>query len=86
MINNEIEDNEETEELTRSDIIDVINDIKLEAKENHDEYLRDRKNEYYQTTCQTYYMVLDTIRNRIIMKDRDPADYGLGGDLEKEFL
>ena len=50
MINNEIEDNEETEELTRSDIIDVINDIKLEAKENHDEYLRDRKNEYYQTT------------------------------------
>ncbi len=33
-----------------------------------------------------YYEVLDTIKDDIIMGDLDPADYGLGMNLEKRYL
>lgn len=33
-----------------------------------------------------YYEVLDTIKNDLYIDDLDPEEFGLGMDLEKEFL
>lgn len=59
--------------------------------ENADEALQEakaHKNDslYYSARKDVYYEVLDTIKDDIIMGDLDPADYGLGIDLEKRYL
>ncbi len=58
--------------------------------ENADEALSESKtysgDEYYEARKAVYYEVLDTIKDDIIMGDLDPADYGLGMDLEKRYL
>lgn len=58
--------------------------------ENADEALAEAKmhsnDEYYEARKAAYYEVLDTIKDDIIMGDLDPADYGLGMDLEKRYL
>ena len=58
--------------------------------ENADEAVEEAKvhcgDDYYSTRRLVYYEVLDTIKDDIIMGDLDPADYGLGMDLEKRYL
>lgn len=58
--------------------------------ENADEALDEAKahsnDEYYEAKKAAYYEVLDTIKNDIIIGDLDPADYGLGMNLEKRYL
>ena len=58
--------------------------------ENADEAVAEAKthrgDEYYSTRQIVYYEVLDTIKDDIIMGDLDPADFGLGMDLEKRYL
>ncbi len=58
--------------------------------ENADEAVEEAKahrgDDYYSTRQIIYYEVLDTIKDDIIMGDLDPADYGLGMNLEKRYL
>lgn len=58
--------------------------------ENADEALAESKShsgeEYYEARNAVYYEVLDTIKDDIILGDLDPADFGLGMDLEKRYL
>lgn len=69
---------------------DVLKATVARLIENADEALDDSKThsgvEYYEARKAAYYEVLDTIKNDIIMGDLDPADFGLGMDLEKRYL
>jgi len=86
MTDKEKEQNEEMGELTRSDIIDIIDSIKYYADENRALLLKHPKDEYYGTCNDVYYAVLDAIQNQLIMKDREPADYNLGENLDEKYL
>jgi hypothetical protein len=82
----EYHDKEDTSDLTRNDIIDIINSIKYYADENHDLYVDHHDEEYYASANLAYYSVLDTIQGQLIMKDRNPAAYNLGEDLAAKYL
>lgn len=63
-------------------LIDNANDAVNEARQHKGQ----TGSEYYEARKLAYYEVLDTIKNDLIIADLDPADYGLGVDLEKTYL
>ena len=55
------------------------------ANDTMSEYKKQRDNEFLQGKMLAYYEVLDTIKNRLIVRDAELQEFGLDIDLDKMF-
>ncbi len=69
--------------LTKEGIRWIIDSVLQSAAETVNDYEDLGNDEFYAGKMQGYYEVLEIIKSRIDIRGGNPADYGLGFDLEK---
>lgn len=60
-------------------VIDYANEAREEANQNVDD-------DFYKGRKFAYYEILDSIKNEIEVRGYDVKEFGLGANLEKEYL
>ena len=71
--------------LSKEGLKYIIECVIDNAHDAINEYKEDRNNKFSQGKMIAYYEVLDTIKNRLIVREADLDEFGIGIDLDKMF-
>ena len=63
----------------------IIESVIVYAQDAKEEYKENRDSEFYRGKMLAYYEVLDTIKNRLYVRDADLKEFGLDMDLDRFF-
>lgn len=64
----------------------IISRLIENANEAHEDYLKDKKNDFYAGRKVAYYEMLDILKTELSVREQELKELGLDVDLEKEYL